>query len=130
MLNLLNHFILKRVIEACNKWLSGEEVPTLSEDCYKRGNSSWDSASCLKRNETTCTTSSPNDTGFNWNAHWPYCREVGWRESKIVRFLDPTVGTGNLLYTVMNTIGKDVTANAVEIDELLVRLSAVTAEIT
>ena len=34
-----------------------------------------------------------------------------------------------LLYTVMNTIEKDVTATAVEIDELLVRLSAVTAEL-
>ena len=46
-----------------------------------------------------------------------------------ITLLDPAAGTGNLLYTVMNTIEKDVTATAVEIDELLVRLSAVIAEL-
>jgi site-specific DNA-methyltransferase (adenine-specific) len=43
--------------------------------------------------------------------------------------LDPAAGTGNLLYTVMNAIENDVTATAIEIDDLLVRLSAVTAEL-
>ena len=44
--------------------------------------------------------------------------------------LDPAAGTGNLLYTVMNSIGNELTATAVEIDDLLVRLSAVTAELS
>ena len=46
-----------------------------------------------------------------------------------ITLLDPAAGTGNLLYTVMNSIGNEVTATAVEIDDLLVRLSAVTAEL-
>ena len=49
-------------------------------------------------------------------------------ENNITLF-DPAVGTGNLLYTVMNAIGKNVTASAVEIDEILVRLSAIIAEL-
>ena len=46
-----------------------------------------------------------------------------------ITLLDPAVGTGNLLFSVMNTIEKNVSASAVEIDELLVRLSAVIAEL-
>ena len=50
-------------------------------------------------------------------------------EKENITLLDPAVGTGNLLYTVMNTIDNECHASAVEIDELLVRLSAVMAEL-
>ncbi len=48
---------------------------------------------------------------------------------KIV-MLDPAVGTGNLLLTVMNLLDGKIEATGVEIDELLIRLAAATADLT
>ena len=42
---------------------------------------------------------------------------------------DPAVGTGNLLLTVMNKLEGKVEATGVEVDELLIRLAADTAEL-
>lgn len=44
--------------------------------------------------------------------------------------LDPAVGTGNLLLTVMNLLDEKVEASGVEVDELLIRLAAATADLT
>lgn len=44
--------------------------------------------------------------------------------------LDPAVGTGNLLLTVMNLLDGKVEASGVEVDELLIRLAAATADLT
>jgi len=44
--------------------------------------------------------------------------------------LDPAVGTGNLLLTVMNLLDGKIEATGVEIDELLIRLAAATADLT
>lgn len=49
-------------------------------------------------------------------------------EGKIT-VLDPAVGTGNLLITVMNLLNGKVNASAVEVDELLIRLAAATADL-
>ena len=43
--------------------------------------------------------------------------------------LDPAVGTGNLLMTVMNKFDEKVEATGIEVDELLIRLAADTAEL-
>lgn len=44
--------------------------------------------------------------------------------------LDPAVGTGNLLLTVMNLLDGKIEATGIEIDELLIRLAAATADLT
>lgn len=46
-----------------------------------------------------------------------------------ISLLDPAVGTGNLLLTVMNLLNGKVSATGIEVDELLIRLAADTAEI-
>ena len=46
-----------------------------------------------------------------------------------ITLLDPAAGTGNLLYTVMNTIENEVTATQLKLMNCLVRLSAVIAEL-
>ncbi|MFP3917024.1 class I SAM-dependent methyltransferase [Lysinibacillus telephonicus] len=43
--------------------------------------------------------------------------------------LDPALGTGNLLLTVMNLLDGKVSATGIEVDELLIRLAADTAEL-
>ncbi|TSI03390.1 class I SAM-dependent methyltransferase [Lysinibacillus sp. BW-2-10] len=55
--------------------------------------------------------------------------EVHLKQNEI-SILDPAVGTGNLLFTVMNLLnGKVSAATGVEVDELLIRLAADTAEL-
>lgn len=44
--------------------------------------------------------------------------------------LDPAVGTGNLLLTVMNKLDGKTFATGIEVDEMLIRLAADTAELT
>ncbi|WP_042354796.1 class I SAM-dependent methyltransferase [Bacillus rubiinfantis] len=45
------------------------------------------------------------------------------------RILDPAVGTGNLLLTVLNFIGKQVEAVGIDIDDLLIKLAYVNANL-
>lgn len=51
-------------------------------------------------------------------------------EKEKISVLDPAVGTGNLLITVMNLLDGKVEATGVEVDELLIRLAAATADLT
>ncbi|KOP72684.1 DNA methylase [Lysinibacillus sp. FJAT-14745] len=51
-------------------------------------------------------------------------------ETEKISILDPAVGTGNLLLTVMNLLDGKIEATGVEVDELLIRIAAATAELT
>lgn len=46
-----------------------------------------------------------------------------------VKIADLALGTGNLVYTVMNALDGKIEASGVEVDELLIRLAAATAEL-
>lgn len=119
---------LEAVIEACEKWLSGEAQPKVSESISKEDIRRGIQLAVLKGMKQSAQPHhqmTPDSIGML----------IGHIASKLagdehsLTLLDPAAGTGNLLYTVMNAIGNNVTATAVEIDELLVRLSAVTAEL-
>ncbi|MGE7940593.1 class I SAM-dependent methyltransferase [Lysinibacillus xylanilyticus] len=51
-------------------------------------------------------------------------------ETEKISILDPAIGTGNLLLTVMNLLDGKIEATGVEVDELLIRLAAATADLT
>ncbi|QDP99771.1 class I SAM-dependent methyltransferase [Lysinibacillus fusiformis] len=51
-------------------------------------------------------------------------------EKEKISIMDPAVGTGNLLLTVMNLLDGKIEATGVEVDELLIRLAAATADLT
>ncbi|MFJ6208054.1 class I SAM-dependent methyltransferase [Lysinibacillus sp. NPDC092081] len=51
-------------------------------------------------------------------------------ETEKISILDPAVGTGNLLLTVMNLLDEKIEATGVEVDELLIRIAAATADLT
>lgn len=119
---------LEAIIEVCNKWIAGTEVPELSEGVTQEEIRRGIQLAVLKGMQQHAQPNhqmTPDSIGML----------VGHIASKLMAdrenstLLDPTVGTGNLLFTVMNTMDKEVTASAVEIDELLVRLAAVTAEL-
>ena len=119
---------LEAVVEACQKWLSGEAKPVLSEAVTKediRRGIQLAILKGMKQNVQPNHQMTPDSIGML----------IGHLASKLaadeqgMTLLDPAAGTGNLLYTVMDAIENDVTATAIEIDDLLVRLSAVTAEL-
>lgn len=49
--------------------------------------------------------------------------------SGVISVLDPALGTGNLLMTVMNAMDGKINATGIEVDELLIRLAAATADL-
>lgn len=119
---------LESIIEACNKWITGEDAPDLSKEVSKeeiRRGIQLAILKGMKQNAQPHHQMTPDSIGLLIG----HISEKLVDGKKDITLFDPAVGTGNLLYTVMNAIGKDVTASAVEIDELLVRLSAVIAEL-
>lgn len=51
------------------------------------------------------------------------------KDKEHVSILDPAVGTGNLLFTVLNFLQGKATSSAVEIDDMLIRLAASTGDL-
>lgn len=56
------------------------------------------------------------------------CFEKELAESSI-SIMDPALGTGNLLFTTMNSLDGKVQATGVEVDDLLIRLAAATGDL-
>ncbi|MED3662549.1 class I SAM-dependent methyltransferase [Ureibacillus sp. FSL K6-8385] len=50
-------------------------------------------------------------------------------EKGMISILDPAMGTGNLLFTIMNQLDGKVSATGIEIDDLLIQLARETAEL-
>ncbi|MEG0470718.1 MAG: class I SAM-dependent methyltransferase [Solibacillus sp.] len=71
----------------------------------------------------------PDTLGLLVNHFVEQCFEEELKNGSI-SVLDPALGTGNLLYTVMNAIDGKVQATGVEVDELLIRLAAATGDLT
>lgn len=119
---------LEQVIDACNQWLSGEAKPELSETVTKeeiRRGIQLAILKGMKQHAQPNHQMTPDSIGMLLG----HIANKLTEDREETTILDPTVGTGNLLYTVMNGMDKQVTAFAVEIDELLVRLAAVVAEL-
>lgn len=119
---------LEAVIQACENWLSGADRPDVDDSITKeeiRRGIQLAILKGMKQNVQAHHQMTPDSIGML----------LGHIAGRLVKdkgdfsLLDPAAGTGNLLYTVMNAIGEDAVADAVEIDELLVRLAAVTAEL-
>lgn len=51
------------------------------------------------------------------------------KNNEQLSILDPAVGTGNLLFTVLNFLQGKATSSAVEIDDMLIRLAASTGDL-
>ncbi|WP_438311487.1 class I SAM-dependent methyltransferase [Sporosarcina sp. FA9] len=119
---------LEAIVEACELWLSGSQIPELSGDITKEEIRRGIQLAVLKGMQQSAQPHhqmTPDSIGMLIG----HIVEKLVEGKKTFTIFDPAVGTGNLLYTVMNAIEGEVIASAVEIDELLVRLSAVTGEL-
>lgn len=119
---------LEAVIRACNEWLSGNAMPTVSKSVTKEDIRRGIQLAVLKGMKQQVQPNhqmTPDAIGML----------IGHLATKLmhnkdqVHVLDPAAGTGNLLFTVMNTFEQEVSASSVEIDDLLVRLAAVSADL-
>lgn len=119
---------LEAVIDACQEWLSGERMPRLTPSVTKEEIRRGIQLAVLKGMKEQ---SQPNHqmTPDALGMLIGHFANKLMQHKEQVTLLDPAAGTGNLLFTVMNATGDKVSASSVEIDELLVRLSAVTAEL-
>ena len=119
---------LEALIDACHVWLSGDKMPRLSPSVTKEEIRRGIQLAVLKGMKQQAQPNhqmTPDAIGMLIG----HFANKLMQQKEQVTVLDPAAGTGNLLFTVMNSIGENVTATSVEIDELLVRLSAVTAEL-
>lgn len=119
---------LESVLEACNRWIAGEDKPAVSGGVTKeeiRRGLQLAILKGMKQHAQPNHQITPDSIGMLLG-HIASKLTQGRKNTTI---LDPTVGTGNLLYTVMNGMEGTVASFAVEIDELLVRIAAVVAEL-
>lgn len=119
---------LEAVIQACHNWLNGQEVPSLTDPITKeeiRRGIQLAMLKGMKQNAQPNHQMTPDTIGLLLG----HFANKLMKNEKNITILEPAVGTGNLLYTVMNGLEQQAIGYAVEIDELLVRLAAVTAEL-
>lgn len=119
---------LERIIEVCQAWITGEKQPELANPVTKeeiRRGIQLAILKGMKQHAQPNHQMTPDSIGLLLG----HIATKLMENRETVTILDPTVGTGNLLYTIMNGMEGETTAHGVEIDDLLVRLAAVVAEI-
>ena len=119
---------LEAVIEACELWLSGNKTPEIDKTATKEEIRRGVQLAVLKGMQQSAQPNhqmTPDSIGMLIG----HIVEKLMGGKKGITILDPAAGTGNLLFTVMNSLDGQTSANAVEIDELLVRLSALNGEL-
>lgn len=120
---------LDAVLEASSRWLDEPdavklEAPVQAEEIRKGVQLAL--LKGLKQSTQANHQMTPDSIGFL----------IGYLANKLlpaeeqpITFLDPAAGTGNLLFTVMNQFEGRATASAVEIDDILIRIAASTANL-
>lgn len=119
---------LESIIQACNEWLSEESMPRVTDTVTREEIRRGIQLAVLKgmKEQAQPNHQMTPDAIAMLIGH--FASRLMSKEEQVT-LLDPTTGTGNLLFTVMNALGDKASAASVEIDELLVRLAAVTADL-
>ncbi|PIC65237.1 SAM-dependent methyltransferase [Sporosarcina sp. P13] len=116
------------ILEASEKWLDQPSLVELEEPVQPeeiRKGIQLALLKGLKQSAQAHHQMTPDSIGYL----------IGYLVNKLVgskettTFLDPAVGTGNLLFTVLNQFKGEATASAVEIDDVLVQIAAATANL-
>lgn len=124
----MDDLYLENMIEICRQWVAGIDKPRLIDPVTKeeiRRGIQLAILKGMKQHAQPNHQMTPDAIGILLG----HIANKLTESRKETTVLDPTVGTGNLLYTVMNGMDKTVTAFGAEIDELLVRLAAAVAEL-
>lgn len=118
---------LEGVIYALELWLTDKKVPTLQNPEKEEIRKAVQLAILkgMKKSVQVNHQMTPDAIGLLVG----YLIKVMHMDKKELAILDPALGTGNLLFTIMNILPNEHYAFGVEIDELLIQLAAQTAEL-
>ncbi len=122
---------LDSVLETLNTWLDGEISPSGSEPtkeeirkaiqlCILKG---------MRQSAQPNHQMTPDSLGLLLGYFVEQFYEKEFKTNHKITVLDPAIGTGNLLLTVMNLVGDKIQGVGVEIDDLLIQLAAASAEL-
>lgn len=118
---------LEGVVYALELWLEEKKVPAVNNPTKEQIRKAIQLA-ILKGMKTSAQVNhqmTPDAIGLLVS----YFVKQMTQDKKEISMLDPAFGTGNLLYTVMNSLPTSNFAFGVEIDELLIHLAAQTGEL-
>ncbi|MBK3493590.1 class I SAM-dependent methyltransferase [Viridibacillus sp. YIM B01967] len=123
---------LDSVLEVLNAWLDGDKIPTgkvaTKEDIRKAIQLSI--LKGMRENAQPNHQMTPDALGLLVGYFVEQFMDNKKTEGSKISILDPAVGTGNLLLTVMNLLEDRVEGVGVEVDELLIQLAAASADLT
>ena len=118
---------IEGVLETTEMWLDGEIEPdiqnVLKEDIRKAIQLSI--LKGMKQHVQAHHQMTPDSLGLLVG----YFVDQLTKDKQHLSILDPAVGTGNLLFTVLNFLEGKATSSAVEIDDMLIRLAASTGDL-
>ncbi len=121
---------LDGVLEALNNWISGEKIPEGEWDRNDiRKGIQLALLKGMRESAQVNHQMTPDSLGLIVGYLVDQFFEDTLAENKTITMLDPAIGTGNLLLTVMNLIGDKVTGAGVEMDDLLIQIAAVSADL-
>lgn len=118
---------LEGVVYALELWITNKKIPTIQEAEKEQIRKAVQLAILkgMKKSVQVNHQMTPDAIGLLVGY---FVKEMA-KDKKELAILDPALGTGNLLYTIMNILPTENHAFGVEIDELLIQLSAQTAEL-
>lgn len=122
---------LDGVLETLNRWLD-DEISPVGEAPSKEEIRKAIQLAILKgmrQNTQPNHQMTPDSLGLLVGYFVEQFYEKEFKSTKPITILDPAIGTGNLLLTVMNLVGNKIEGIGVEIDELLIQLAAASAEL-
>lgn len=118
---------LEGVVYALELWLEEKKIPTVYNPDKEQIRKAVQLAILkgMKKSAQVNHQMTPDAIGLLVSY---FVKEMA-KGKKELSILDPALGTGNLLYTIMNAIPTENYAFGVEIDELLIQLAAQTGEL-
>lgn len=118
---------LEGVVFALELWLEGKRLPEITSPKKEEIRKAIQLA--ILKGMTKSTQPNHQMTPDALGLLVSYLVNIMNKDKETITILDPALGTGNLLYTVMNMLSIPGSAYGVEIDELLIQLAAQTGEL-
>lgn len=122
---------LEGVLETLNTWLEGEIKPADLEPSKEEIRKAIQLVLLKGMHQSTQPNHqmTPDSLGLLLGYFVEQFYEKELTSNRKITVLDPAIGTGNLLLTVMGLVGDKIEGIGVEIDDLLIQLAAASAEL-
>lgn len=122
---------LEGVLETLNAWLDGDIKPDGDKPSKEEIRKAIQLAVLKGMRQSTQPNHqmTPDSLGLLLGYFVEQFYEKQFKSDAKITVLDPAIGTGNLLLTVMNLVGDKIEGIGVEIDDLLIQIAAADGEL-